>query len=248
MKIIVICITVFVISVLSNVTAHAQAPLSLLEVKGVSENLSHRDNKFSIADQVYENGLYCGGWDQKDKFSVYDVGGRFTRLQGWIGIPDTDTGLRERNYQINLDGVAAVFGQLSSGDKPVRVDLDITGVHSVRVILGFRVHLGDPVLLKEASQTSGVTTLVAPQDAVRLTTSSVSLLWEPVNGAIGYGVEVVCTKGNAPRIYALNAIDSTAKFDMSGIANGEYHWSVIAFNSKGVMGKFSKDRTFVVAR
>lgn len=42
--------------------------------------------------------------------------------------------------------------------------------------------------------------------------------------------------------------DSNTKFDLTNVPNSEYHWSVIAFDSRGTMGKFSKGRTFIVAK
>lgn len=105
-------------------------------------------------------------------------------------------------------------------------------------------------LYKSAPPSSSVTTLVAPTDGTQVTGNSVNLSWELVNEATNYGVEIVCTKGSTPYIYSVNVLGGVCntKFDLSNVPNGSYQWSVIAFNGNGVMGKFSKSRTFVVAR
>jgi len=236
---------------LAGPNAWAQAPKPLTELKPTeaSNDFTYQSEPFALGGKVMHFGL--GGDDYDEYASVYDLGGKYTRFEAWVGIADKYPGMSNLTYSVRLDGKEVLYNgddPMKSFDPPKHIVLDVTGIQSMRLYGKKTIFYGEPVLYKGTLASANVANLVAPQDGATVSASSISLLWEPVNGATGYGVEIVCTKGSSPRIYALNATDSTTRFDLTGVANGEYHWSVIAFNSKGVMGKFSKDRTFVVAR
>ena len=191
------------------------------------------------------------GWG--DAASVYDLNNRYERFEAWIGVPDNRTGMQDRSFSIRLDGKLVQTNEddpMKSGDPPIHISIDVTGAQSLQLKGSKGIYFGEPVLYKSTPTlvVTNVANLVAPLNGTIVSSNSVSLLWNPVDASTSYGIEIVCTKGNAPHIYSLNATGSTTRFDLSGVANGEYHWSVIAFDRKGVMGKFSKDRTFVVAR
>lgn len=227
----------------------AQDTVPLAKIDAVSSDLNTVDRQFSIADHIFSGGFRVYGTSE-DRYAVYNLGGKYSRLEGWIGIADDDDqDAHDRHYEIRVDGKSVLNGTTSYGDKPIRVALDVTGALSLRVTLAGAVYLGDPVLIKELPQQVKVANLLTPATGTRVTGNSVNLLWEPLDGATSYGVEIVCTKGSTPHIYALNVSggDSNIKFDLTDVPDGEYQWSVIAFNGSGVMGKFSKGWTFIVA-
>lgn len=243
------------IGFVNTTVARAQDERPLGSLKAVSGGLEYLQEKFSIADRIFSSILRNRG----GRFAVYDLDGKYSRLEGWIGVDDKRRRERDKRYAISVDGQVVLSGEISSGDKPIRVDLDVSGARSVRVALDFEVLFADAVLSRgtsSSSQPSGVTNLIAPRDGARVTGNSVNLHWEPVDGAVSYGVEIVCTKLNGsssrslPRMWAINVQDgeTSCRFDLSSVPNGDYHWSVIAFNSSGVMGKFSKNRVFSVMR
>ncbi len=250
MKFTLIVFIVLLFSLISpNAWAQAPKPLTELKPTEADNDFRFQGEPFALGGKVMHFGL--GGDDYDEYASVYDLGGKYTRFEAWVGIADKYPWMSNVTYSVRLDGKEVLYNgddPMKSFDPPKHIVLDVTGVQSMRLYGKKTIFYGEPVLYKGASASASVATLVAPQDGATVSASSISLLWEPVNGATGYGVEIVCTKGSSPRIYALNATDSTTKFDLTSVANGEYHWSVIAFNSKGVMGKFSKDRTFIVAR
>jgi len=228
--------------------AKAQEAVPLTNLRPVTEGLVPQKAPFSIAGKVMHFGL---GTPLGDTSSVYDLGGKYSRFEAWVGILDNSMKNNGKRFAIRLDGKVVLDNKdqlQQSNDAPVHIDLDVRGAQSMKIVAEDLIYIGEPTLYKESATPSAIATLVAPRDGMRLTSKLVSLLWEPVDGATSYGVEIVCTKGSAPRIYALNAPESTAKFDLTNVASGEYHWSVVAFNGKGVMGKFSNGRAFTVAR
>lgn len=228
--------------------AKAQESVPLTNLKPVTEGLVPNRESSSIAGKVMHFGL---GTPLGDTSSVYDLGGKYSRFEAWVGILDNSGKTNGKRFAVRLDGKVVLDNKdqlQQSNDAPVHIDLDVRGAQSMKLVAEYQVFIGEPTLYKDAPGPSSVATLVAPREGVRLTSKIVSLLWEPVDGATRYGVEIVCTKGSAPRIYALNATESTAKFDLTNVAGGEYHWSVVAFNGKGVMGKFSNGRAFTVVR
>ena len=243
----------FLILSLSSVglNAWAQTPKPLTELTPTDSpyNFDVPDKPFALGGRVMHFGLMAHY--KEVSASVYDLGGKYTRFEAWVGVPEEKSNSTDQSFSIRLDGKMVLTNKndpIKSGDPPIHLSVDVTGARSLRVAGDGAVYFGEPLLYRGTPASASVASLVAPRDGVTVSASSTILLWEPVSGATRYGVEIVCTKGSSPRIYALNATDSTTKFDLTGVANGEYHWSVIAFNSKGVMGKFSKDRTFVVAR
>ena len=246
-------ITFLILSLLfacPNVWAQTPKRVTELTPSESPYNFSVEDKPFALGGRIMHFGL-GGENDYNEYYSTYDLGGKYTRFEAWVGVTDRYIGGTGQTFSVRLDGKKVLDNNddpMKISDPPKHIVIDVTGVQSLRLYGNIAIFYGEPVLYKGTPASASVATLVAPQDGATVSASSISLLWEPVNGATGYGVEIVCTKGSSPRIYALNATDSTTKFDLTGVANGEYHWSVIAFNSKGVMGKFSKDRTFVVAR
>lgn len=232
----------------TNAWAQTPKPLTDLSPTASYHNFHVVGRPFDLGGKVMHFGLRV---QDDEAYSVYDLGGKYTRFETWVGIPGDYPGAVNKNYSVRLDGNKVVSNDddlMKAFDPPKHIELDVTGVQSLRLYANYGIFYGEPILYRGTPASASVATLVSPQDGVTMSAGSINLIWEPVNGATSYGVEIVCTKGSSPRIYALNATDSTAKFDLAGVANGEYHWSVIAFNSKSVMGKFSKDRTFVVAR
>ena len=235
----------------------AQSAKSLTALKPVSGGFDIADTKVSIAGQIFDAALLQRfPFPTEYYFAVYDLGGVYSRFEAWIGIPDGGSAYQQQ-FQIKIDGKIVAGNKddlISPGDKPAHIVLDTTGAHSLKIVIEGGLLIANPVLYKADATSfntiasSGTANLVSPKNGAKATAGSITLLWEPVDGATSYGVEIVCTKGTSPHIYSMNATDSTAKFDLMGVPNGEYHWSVISFNDKGVMGKFSKDRTFIVAR
>lgn len=243
----------FLILSLSSVglNAWAQTPKPLTELTPTDSprNFYVPEKPFDLGGRVMHFGLMAHY--EEASASVYDLGGKYTRFEAWVGVPEVNSNSADQSFSICLDGKMVLTNEndpMKSGDPPIHLSVDVTGARSLRVKGDGAVYFGEPVLYRGTPASASIANLVAPRDGVTVSSSSINLSWEPVNNATSYGVEVVCTKGSSPRIYALNATDSTTKFDLTGVANGEYHWSVIAFNSKGVMGKFSKDRVFTVAR
>ena len=243
----IICIALSLALGASN--AWAQTPKPLTELKPVDSPIGFepQENPFSLMGRVMHFGLGATGGDASA--SVYDLGGKYTRFEAWAGVSDSYN-CTDRIFSIRLDGKLVLTNEsdpMKSGDAPIHISIDVTGVQSLRLRAHNGIFFGEPVLYRGTPASASVANLVAPQDGTTVSTGSVKLIWEAVSGATGYGVEIVCTKGSSPHIYAVNAGDSTTRFDLTSVPNGEYHWSVISFNGKGVMGKFSKDRTFVVA-
>ncbi len=250
MKIIIAIILWFVVAGFST-ERRACAQTSLLTLTPLEGGgLSVRGSKFSMSERIFNIGLYAEPGHDDGRGNIYDLAGKYSRLEGWIGRPDQFSSDSPAKWRIKVDGETVLTGEVSQGDKPVHVDININGAKSLKIGLWDNVTFATPFLYKGSVQPVGVVNLIAPADGVRATGNNLNLLWEPVDGATSYGVEIVCTKGGSPHIYALNVTggDSNTKFDLTNVPNGEYQWSVIAFNGKGVMGKFSKDRTFVVAR
>lgn len=246
----VVFLTLSLSSASLNVWAQSPKPLTELVPTASNYNFHVIESSFDLGGRVMHFGLRVNN-SKDESYSVYDLGGKYTRFETWVGIPGDYPGANNRSYSIRLDGKKVVSNDddlMKSFDAPKHITVDVTGVQSLRLYGNYAIYYGEPVLYRGTPASACVASLVAPRDGVTVSASSTILLWEPVSGATRYGVEIVCTKGSSPCIYALNATDSTTKFDLTGVANGEYQWSVIAFNSKGVMGKFSKDRTFVVAR
>ena len=244
----IILFALFLLFTLPN--AWAQTPKPLTELKPVSGGctIEIKDRPFSITGRIMHFGLGVAFYDVES--SVYDLGGNYTRFEAWVGIPDNYSKRTDKSFSIRLDGKLVLTNEsdpLNSGDAPIHISVDVTGAQAIQIRGLQGIFFGEPVLYRGTPLSANIATLVAPQDGITVSTTSIKLLWEPVSNATSYGVEIVCTKGSSPHIYALNASDSITKFDLSGVPNGEYHWSVIAFDNKGAMGKFSKDRTFIVA-
>ena len=243
----IVCLALCLSFTTSNIRAQNPKPLTELKAVYSPIGFESQDNPFSLMGRVMHFGLGATGDDASA--SVYDLGGKYTRFEAWVGVSDSYA-RTDRVFSVRLDGKLVLTNEsdpLKSGDAPIHVSIDVTGVQSLRLRGLNGIFFGEPVLYRRMPASASVANLVAPQDGTTVSTGSVRLLWEPVSDATGYGVEIVCTKGNSPRIYALNASDSTARFDLTGVPNGQYQWSVISFNGRGVMGKFSAARMFVVA-
>ncbi len=246
----------FILTVLVGLLSQsvwAQDSKPLTDLKPATEELVKQDSPFSLGGRVMHYGLASSMGGDSVSVSVYDLSGKYSRFTAWVGVPDGQSSNYGLRYVVRLDGKAVVDNKddLMTPDKaPVHIDIDVTGVQSIKLEATNALSFGEPTLYKSAPPSSSVTTLVAPTDGIQVTGNSVNLSWEPVNEATNYGVEIVCTKGSTPYIYSVNVLGgvSNTKFDLTKVPNGSYQWSVIAFNGNGVMGKFSKSRTFVVFR
>ena len=244
-----VCLISAILTNCQSIWAQTSKPLIELPPTASNYNFHVLDRPFDLGGRVMHFGLRVVNFHE-ESYSVYDLGGKYTRFETWVGIPGDYPEATNRNYSIRLDGKKVVSNDddlMKFFDPPKHIEIDVTGVQSLRLYGNYAIFYGEPVLYRGAPSSANIANLVAPQDGATVSADAVKLLWEPVNNATSYGIEIVCTKGSAPHIYALNAIHSIEIFDLSSIPNGEYRWSVISFNKKGVMGKFSKDRAFNVA-
>ena len=76
-----------------------------------------------------------------------------------------------------------------------------------------------------------------------------------MEGASAYGIELINTKLANPqgaqdtrRIFAATVLggETSYRLDPHEFPAGTYRWCVIAFDNKGVMGKFSQERSFSI--
>lgn len=131
----------------------SQDSVPLNKLDPVSRELAVINNQFSIADQIYSGGFACTSYSKRDRYSVYNISAKYNRLEGWIGIADSDDkNARDRHYEIKVDGNSVLDGTISYGDRPVHMDLDVTGARSLHITLGPAVYIGDPVLLRGMPQ------------------------------------------------------------------------------------------------
>jgi hypothetical protein len=244
--------TGFIVACLMAACLVSGARGQALAVHAISGSI-HTLDTFSVADQIFEHGWWT---IEKPHEALLELDGKYSRFEGWIGVRDEDN-RRDQKYRIALDGVTAVEGKISHGERAVHVDIDLTGVRAMRIALDERAVIGDPMLYKDApGQAAPAAVLAEPADKARITANTVVLKWRPVDGAAAYGVEIVLTRikgspdGVGQRIWAVNVPDGATQctFDLSSLPTGEYKWSVLAFGQSAVTGKFSKDRTFYVTR
>lgn len=208
-------------------------------------------NKFSIADQICGWGVY--NRFNEDSFEVFDLGKRFQSLKGIIGIDDGDSA-QQGHFTIAVDGQEVSYGKVQHG-KALPLKLDLTGGSSLRITLN-DCWIGDPLLSEasvDATTSMWVPRLLSPVDGVAVN-GDVELRWTRVGSATSYGVEILAVKldsadDNAARIIAKTVDGQTrALLKTEPLAPGTYRWSVVAFDDRVLLGKFSEEHTFTISK
>jgi len=209
-------------------------------------------DKTSINGQVYD-GWIRNSWPQIGSVT-YDLSRSYRSLECWIGIqddsppPDMD---KPSEFAVMVDGDTVKAGTVSSREKAVHIALDVSGARSFCVTLTNGATVAGAVVSNVPMASLPVPNIIAPVDDSVVNGSSLVVQWSPVTGATGYGIQAVLVKRLHPSPTAdvpLSASyvkgNTTAAIDVSQWPEGKYAISVMAFDAKGSMGRFS-DRTVV---
>ncbi len=234
---------------------------SLVNYKPVQSSGYYRtEDQISIAGVVHKFS-YVGEGDVR---ITYEIPKGFKSFIFDIGIPDGSnlTECSNAYFSMTLDGdeieLPKEMTEPKYGNKAIHIELDIQGKSSMRLRLGHLAAIGFPrfttkVADKFPMMTSKlVPALRQPEEKAKVSGSSVKLVWDSVDGAISYGINILSFKSDQdqsddlPRVWATTVTGTSYKFDISNLPNGQYVWSVIAFGPKKALGAFSKDRSFFI--
>lgn len=236
--------------------------------------------EFSIGGIVLAEGIQLlpqGDGPERTGRLVYSVPKGSEFFKGKFGIADSDAGhTGESKLQIVLDGETAQELSASTGDKPTDFEVTVKDSKSIMLVFKGTSAIADAVFTPETETAKPTpkqpqpaepveTPKQAPGDLVRMNLTApqngevakndVTFKWDPVDGAISYGVEIVMiTNANPKKIpsrfmRAFSASGESFEWNFSDdVLSGEYQVSVIAFGKNGVLSKFSNSRRFKVTR
>jgi hypothetical protein len=217
------------------------------------------EHTFTMSGLVYDFGMqfmfHSGG------FAFYDLKRQYRSLNCKLAIDDNfDPGDSPSTYSFKLDGKVLTSGEFRKGRPPLQISLDVTDGRSLGFKLTNGVSLGNPVLSTKPSQDGAggnkaiAPALSEPQDKAIARNDTLTFRWREVPGADTYALQVILKRrqGNKrqpdTRMWAVTTTSSSFTWDLKDWPSGQYLWSVLAFDNERIIGIFSEEREFTVAR
>lgn len=177
----IVCMMLLFAFTSPNVRAQTPKPLTELTPTASDYDFQATDQPFDLGGRVMHFGLEKN-WVKDEAYSVYDLGGKYTRFETWVGAPEGYGSSVNGSYSIRLDGKKVVSNgddPMKPNDPPKHIEVDVTGVQSLRLYGNYGIRYGEPILYRGTPASANIANLVAPQDRATESGSSINLLWEP---------------------------------------------------------------------
>lgn len=196
------------------------------------------------------------GFNRGKGQTIYQLGGGYDSFRFKFCFSEKDG---SGKFYYRLDGGEPVVTQISNTEL-TSIVIDVKGVQSIQLwaegqtgdTTGTDNFIIDPILMKLPSS---VPVLASPANRENIE-SSEELRWRSVADAVGYRVELECTRlyntedAQKQRFFSIqtSADSRVVKLSELKLPLGEYRWRVHSLGDIGVMGKMNEWWSFVLAK